>query len=208
MTHLSLDLAPLTPSVTQVPNELVSKSMFGASSDKEIAMDESSSKTNVNEMCMGRPCEETFEEDTDDRDIKQLVVSREFGRAESERHSSPHLLEEWLEHEAERLRPIHISLSESSAALTIRADVPGVKKEDLRIKVQPSRVMITRRPAIAKRSGTGFSVSCPNETTRVIELPSPVTVNKVRIAVKDGVLELDLAKVEPAKQQGYETKTV
>ena len=171
-------------------------------------MDESSSKTNVNQVCMGRPSEETFEEDTDDRDIKQLVVSREFGSVESERDSSPHMLEEWLEHEAERLRPIHISLSESSVALTVRADVPGVKEEDLRIKVQPNRVMITRRPAIAKRSETGFSVSCPNETSRVIELPSPVTVNKVRIAVKDGVLELDLAKTEPSKQERIEPKTV
>jgi HSP20 family protein len=194
--------------VTPVPNELVSKSILEVSSDKEIAMDESPSKANMNEMCMGRPSEESFEEDTDDRDIKQLVVSREFGSVESERESSSHMLEEWLEHEAERLRPIHISLSESSAALTVRADVPGVKKEDLRIKVQPNRVMITRRPAIPKRSGAGFSVSRPNETSRVIELQSPVTVNKVRIAVKDGVLELELAKAEPAKQDRIESKTV
>jgi len=170
-------------------------------------MDESPSKANMNEMCMGRPSEESFEEDTDDRDIKQLVVSREFGSVEGEREFSSHMLEEWLEHEAERLRPIHISLSESSAALTVRADVPGVKKEDLRIKVQPNRVMITRRPAIPKRSGTGFSVSRPNETSRVIELQSPVTVNKVRIAVKDGALELELAKTEPAKQDRIEPKT-
>ena len=41
---------------------------------------------------------------------------------------------------------------------------------------------------------------------RVIDLPNAVTVNKIRIAVREGVLELDLTKAEPAKQQGIEVK--
>jgi len=169
-------------------------------------MDRPPQKTS--ELSMGRPSDEMLAEQIDELNLKDLVVSSEFGRPENRGIPSFHILENWVQRETERLRSIRISLSESSEALIVRADVPGVKEEDLRIKVQPNRVMITRRPAIAKRSGTGFSVSCSNETTRVIELPSPVTVNKVRIAVKDGVLELDLAKVEPAKQQGNEPKTV
>jgi HSP20 family protein len=172
-------------------------------------MDASSSKTNVNEMCMGRPSDETLEREDDDRNIKHMVVPSDFENLEGKSDPSFHTLEDWLQHEAERFRPIHITLSESSAALTVRADVPGVKEEDLRIKVEPDRVMITRKPAIAKRYWTGFSVSCPDETSRVFELPSPVTVNKVRIAVKDGVLELDLAKASagaaPERTEGGES---
>jgi HSP20 family protein len=167
-------------------------------------MDTSNPKMTSSGMCMGRPSEETLAED-DDRIAKHMVVPGDFEGTESK---SGHILEDWLEHEAERLRPIHISLSESSDALTVRADVPGVKEEDLRIKVQPGRVMITRRPAVTRRATTSYSVSCPDEASRVIELPDPVTVNKVRIAVKDGVLELDLAKAEPAEQERSEPKTV
>jgi len=163
-------------------------------------MDESSTKTNVNEMFMGRPSDETFDREDDDRKVRNFVVPADFENRGGKSGPTLHMMEDWLEHEAERLRPIHISLSESSTALTVRADVPGVKEDELRIKVQPDRVMITRKPATTKGSGIGFSVSCPNETSRVIELPSPVTVNKVRIAVKDGVLELDLAKAEPGQR--------
>ena len=172
-------------------------------------MDASSKDTNSNQMNMGRPSEETLQREEDDCNLKDLVVSSEFGSPESRSGPSFHILDRLLEHEAERLRPIHISLSESSNALTVRADVPGVKEEDLRIKVQPDRVTISRKPAIARRFGTGLSVSCPDETSRVIELPSPVTVIKVRIAVKDGVLELDLEKASagaaPQRTQGGET---
>jgi len=170
-------------------------------------MDASSPKTNTNEMCMGRPSEETLEREDDERIARNFVAPSDFENPMSRSGPPLHMLEDWLEHEAERLRPIHISLSESSDALSVRADVPGVKEEDLRIKVEPDRVMITRKPAITKGSWTGFSVSCPDETSRVIELPSPVTVTKVRIAVKDGVLELDLAKAELGKQEGLEPKT-
>jgi HSP20 family molecular chaperone IbpA len=163
-------------------------------------MDESSTKTNVREMFMGRPSDETLDREDDDRKVRNFVVPADFENPESKSGPTLHMMEDWLEHEAERLRPIHISLSESSTALAVRADVPGVKEDELRIKVQPDRVMITRKPAITKRSGIDFSVSCPTETSRVIELPSPVTVNKVRIAVKDGVLELDLAKAESGQR--------
>jgi HSP20 family molecular chaperone IbpA len=171
-------------------------------------MEASAEKTTPSEMGMGRPSDETLAEEDDEPDIKNRIIPHDFESPENKSGPSVHMLEDWLEHEAERLRPIHISLSESSDALAVRADVPGVKEADLRIRVQPDRVMITRKPAIGKRFGTGLSVSCPGEKSRVIELPSPVTVNKVRIAVKDEVLELDLAKVEPAKQEGIEPKTV
>jgi len=170
-------------------------------------MDASSPKTNVNETCMGRSSEETLEENTDDRDIKELVVSREFGSPESQRGSSSHVLENWIEHQAERLRPIHITLSESSDALTVRADVPGVNEENLKINVEPARVVITRRPAAMKGARTIYSAPCSGEGTHVIDLPNPVTVNKVRMGTHDGVLELDLVKAEPAKQEGIEPKT-
>jgi HSP20 family molecular chaperone IbpA len=175
-----------------------------ASKDKEKAMDASSRDPIPGAICMGRPSDESLEEEDDNRNIKDLVVSSEFGSPVKMAGPSSHVIENWLEHEAERLLPIHISLSESADALTIRADVTGIKAEDLKIKMEPSRVMITRRRARARMTD---SANCADPGIRVIDLPNPVIVNKVRIAVRDGVLELDLAKVVPANQEGIEAKT-
>ena len=167
-------------------------------------MEASAEKTTPSEMGMGRPSDETIAENDDERDIKRRVAPDDFENRE--KGPSIHILEGWLKHEADLLRPIHIILSESSDSLNIRADVPGVKQEDLKIKLEPARVMITRRPATKRRSGTIDSASCSDEMTRVIDLPNAVTVNKIGITVRDGVLELDLAKAEPAKHEGTEVK--
>ena len=84
--------------------------------------------------------------------------------------------------------------------------MPGVAEGELKIKEEPARVMITRRPEMKSRSETIYSRSSPDEAMRVIDLPNAVTVNKIRITVRNGVLELDLTKAEPAKQQGIEVK--
>ena len=166
-------------------------------------MEASTAKTTPSEMGMGRPSEETIAEDDDERYIKCRIAPDCENR---EKGPSIHILEDWLKHEADLLRPIHITLSETSDALSIRADVLGVKEEDLRIKLEPARVMITRRPAMSSRFGAKYSASCSDEMTRVIDLPNAVTVNKIRITVRDGVLELDLAKAEPARHEGTEVK--
>ena len=171
---------------------------------KKKAMEASTEKTTPSEMGMGRPSDETIAENDDERDIKSRIAPEDFGNRE--KGPSIHILEDWLKHEAELRRPIHIILSESSDALSIRSDVPGVKEEDLRIKLEPARVMITRRPAMSSRFGAKYSASCSDEMNRVIDLPNPVTVNKIRITVRDGVLELDLAKAEPARHEGTEVK--
>ena len=167
-------------------------------------MEASAEKTTPSEMGMGRPSDEIIAEEDDERDTKSRIAPDDFEN--HKKGSSVHILEDWFKHEADLLRPIHIILSESSDALSIRADVPGVKEEDLRIKLEPARVMITRRPAMSSRFGAKYSASCSDEMTRVIDLPNAVTVNKIRITVRDGVLELDLAKAEPAKHEGTEVK--
>ena len=155
-------------------------------------------------MGMGRPSEETLAENDDERDMMRRIVPDDF---ENCAKGPPiHMLEDWLKHEADLLHPIHIVLSESTDALSIRADVPGVKEEDLKIKEEPARVMITRRPAMSSRFGAKYSAGCSDEATRVIDLPNAVTVKKIRITVRDGALELDLAKAEPAKHEGTEVR--
>ena len=151
-------------------------------------MDASTAKTTPSVMGMGRPSDETIGETEDESNLKNLVAPSDFGTLKRNRGRSGHILENWLEDEVEFLHPLHVSLSESSSALIIRADVPGIKEKDLKINVEPNRVTITKTPATKKRSRTIYSASYSDETIRVIDLPDAVTVNKVTIAMRDGVL--------------------
>ena len=183
------------------------ESSYGISVGKEEAMDTSEKTTPSGEMSMGRPSDEVTLEEDDEREANNLIRPNDFEEHGSEHELLRNAVDSWLEHEAELVRPIHITMSDSSDALTIRADVPGVKEEDLNIKVEPSRVKISRRPISKIGIRTLYSASHSDTATRVIDLPEAVTVNKVRIAVRDGVLELDLAKAEPIKHESAQPNT-
>ncbi len=108
-------------------------------------------------------------------------------------------LADWLQAEMEFLHPAYIAISESPTSLTIRADVPGFKEKDLEIEVEPHRVTIAGKRVT--QSGSHAHKRIYTEThsdviLRVIELPTAVDPAKVKTAVKDGVLELNLPKAE------------
>ena len=109
---------------------------------------------------------------------------------------------DWLQAEAEFLHPLHIAVAETPEAVTIRADVPGFKEEDLQIKVEPRRVKITGKRETKKESCNKkivYSESCADQILRVVDLPAAVDTKNAKTTVKDGVLELDLSKAGSEK---------
>ena len=108
-------------------------------------------------------------------------------------------LADWLEAEMEFLHPAYIAISESPKSLTVRADVPGFKEKDLEIEVEPRRVTIAGKRVTQNGSQTHkriYTETYSDVILRVIDLPTAVDPAKVKTAVKDGVLELDLPKAE------------
>lgn len=112
---------------------------------------------------------------------------------------------DWYQAEAEFLHPLHIAVAESPEAVTVRADVPGFKEENLQIKVEPRRVTITGKRETKRESSdkkTIYSETCADQILRVVDLPAAVDTKNAITTVKDGLLELDLPKAEPEKQDG------
>ena len=70
-------------------------------------MEASAAKTTPNQMGMGRPSDETLAED-DDKRRRSRIVPDDFGSFE--KGPSIRILEDWLKHEAELLRPPYHSL--------------------------------------------------------------------------------------------------
>jgi HSP20 family protein len=93
---------------------------------------------------------------------------------------------------------IGVEVSESDQAYTVRAEIPGVKKEDIKVDVRGNRVSIsveTRRES-EQKEGTRVlrSELYYGQQSRSFTLEQDVDDTKAEAKYVDGVLELTLPK--------------
>jgi len=97
---------------------------------------------------------------------------------------------------------IKIDLKENDKTYTIRAEIPGVNKEDIKVEVDGNRVSIsaeTKKEKEEKEEKEGERVICrecyQGSSYRSFTLNSAVDEAKTEAKYKDGILELTLPKV-------------
>ena len=94
--------------------------------------------------------------------------------------------------------PIRIDVSETAAAYTVRADVPGVKKEEIAIEIDGNEVQISaelRREGEARDGGKWLRTErFVGKAARRFALPHEIDETKAVATYADGVLELELPK--------------
>ncbi|HEY4541712.1 MAG TPA: Hsp20/alpha crystallin family protein [Noviherbaspirillum sp.] len=101
---------------------------------------------------------------------------------------------------------IRMDVTESDNAYMIKADVPGVKKEDIKVSVDGNTVTISATSKEEKEAGEGnavYSERYYGEQYRRFSLPSDVDESKVEARYQDGVLQLTLPK-----KQGKTSKQI
>lgn len=97
---------------------------------------------------------------------------------------------------------MRIDVSENDAAFTVKADIPGVKKEDINVRVDGNLVQIdaeTRSEKETKRNGDKVlrSERHYGSISRSFSLGQDVDEAKVQAKYADGVLTLELPKKAP-----------
>lgn len=98
---------------------------------------------------------------------------------------------------------MRIDVSENDAAFTVKADIPGVKKEDLNVRVEGNLVQIdAKKESESQTKGNGDKVlrserHC-GSISRSFSLGQDVDESKVQAKYADGVLTLELPKKAPA----------
>ncbi len=96
-----------------------------------------------------------------------------------------------------------IDLIDRDKEIVVRADLPGVSKDNIKIKIDPESISISGEIKKEKKE--------ENETyyreeriygkfSRVIPLPSEVDPEKAEAKFENGVLEIRVPKVKPAKK--------
>ena len=141
--------------------------------------------------------------------INDAISRRAYELFERDGRVNGNDVRHWLEAESEFLHPVHAHLEETEGEFVVRAEVPGFTANDLEVNVEPRRVTITGKRESKSETKDGeslYSEECSNEIFRAIELPSDVVTTKVTATLKDGVLDIQIPKVESKPSAPKETQ--
>lgn len=109
------------------------------------------------------------------------------------------MLRPWRLESAERMAPqIRIDLSEDDSAYTLKADIPGVAKDDIDVRIDGRQVTVSAEVKQEKEEKDGGRVLRSERrfgwASRSFTLDCPVDDSKAEAQYRDGVLQLRLPK--------------
>ncbi|MCX8009895.1 MAG: Hsp20/alpha crystallin family protein [Ignavibacteria bacterium] len=93
-----------------------------------------------------------------------------------------------------------VDISEDENNIYVHAEIPGAKKEDIKISVQDNVLTIKgeKKTETKDEKKNYYRVErCYGSFSRSFSLPTEVDVNKTTEKSEDGVLHITLTKVEP-----------
>lgn len=102
-----------------------------------------------------------------------------------------------------------VDISETADALTVKAELPGIRKEDVRITVEDHVLTLSGERKFEKdASGEDYHriERAYGAFARSFTLPANVKTDKVEAAFQDGVLTVKLPKMEEAKPRTIEIR--
>jgi len=102
-----------------------------------------------------------------------------------------------------------VDVAEDPDSYRLRAELPGVAKENLSVEVKENRLVLSgRKEAKTEKEDRRYHYRETNygEFSRVFELPRNVKADAIEAEYKDGVLELRIPKVEESKPKTVEIK--
>lgn len=103
-----------------------------------------------------------------------------------------------------------VDIYEEKDKITVRAELPGMRKEDIEVTVVGDTLTISgeRKQEEERKEGETYrSERYLGRFQRSIALPTEVDPNKVQANYKDGVLTVNVAKSEQARRKQIEIKT-
>jgi len=125
-------------------------------------------------------------------------------------------LERIAEEMWESWRPIQITgltprtdIYEGKTGLTVKMELPGIKKEDISISLEGDQLMVKAEKKEEKVTEESTYYSCERyfgQYSRRISLPSPVNADQISATFKNGVLEIKLPKTEKTETKKIEVK--
>ncbi len=102
-----------------------------------------------------------------------------------------------------------LDLYEDNNNLVVKAELPGMKKEDIEISLHQGNLVISGERKTDSPDGNGDASRSEcffGRFQRSLELPKPVNPNAVSATYKDGILTVTLPKTEESKPKQITVK--
>lgn len=100
--------------------------------------------------------------------------------------------------EMEGAPAIKVDVTENDTAYTVRAEIPGVKKEDVKVQVDGNRISISAETKQEKEEKKDEKIICrecyQGSSFRSFSLANDVDESKAEAKYENGILELNLPK--------------
>jgi HSP20 family protein len=102
-----------------------------------------------------------------------------------------------------------VDVHETDAEIVVRADVPGVSKDEIQVELRDMALIIKgerKKEEEVKEQDYYRCERSHGSFSRVIGLPTDVKADAIKASFKDGVLEIHLPKSEEAKRKSVKVK--
>jgi HSP20 family molecular chaperone IbpA len=133
------------------------------------------------------------------RELYDTIARRAFEAFICRGQKDGYDFDDWIKAESELLHPVHLAITESDGALTVRAEVPGFSATDLKVRVDGHLLTISGKRETSEEHKTNksiYSERCSNEIYRAVALPSEADPKSIQATLDKGVLEFVMAKVD------------
>jgi len=121
--------------------------------------------------------------------IHDNIARRAFEIFQDEGRIQGNDLNHWFKAEAEVLHPVSVDMFESDDMLTIEAELPGFSATDLKVNLEPERLVIHGKREYMKGENKTKKVHeelRTDEVLRIIDLPVEVLPAKGEATLKNG----------------------
>jgi HSP20 family protein len=111
---------------------------------------------------------------------------------------------DWLAFPEFQMTMPKVDVIDRDEEVVVRAEVPSVKKEDIEVSISGNMVTIkgeTKKEEKEEKGDYYRAEISRGSFSRMVSLPADVDESKAKAALKDGVLELTLPKIEKAKRR-------
>ena len=87
----------------------------------------------------------------------------------------------------------------TESAYRVRAEIPGMSKKDISIEVADNLLTISGERKATKDDNHNYSEFSYGKFSRSFNLPDDVEEDKIKASMKEGVLALEIPRMEPIK---------
>jgi HSP20 family protein len=137
------------------------------------------------------------------------IEKRAYELFENRGRACGHEWEDWFKAENELFKPVNLDVTEKDGMVSIRAEVPGFKSDELEISLEPERITIKGLHQQDKEEieeKTYLSESRSRQIFRTLQLPVSVIPEKAEAALNGGVLAIKAPRAVEAKARSQEEK--